>query len=113
MHLFVCCTLFLILYQSFLASHYCRESTSKLYLEPIWDSKAHLYKIYKTDYCQMHNEKPQYSIRNLIRRDSPFKAKKDLCDTFVAFETENLTEDKYSNHIKLKKEARNEKSRDK
>uniref|UniRef100_A0A6P7FRH8 Uncharacterized protein LOC114331901 n=1 Tax=Diabrotica virgifera virgifera TaxID=50390 RepID=A0A6P7FRH8_DIAVI len=40
-----------------LESHYCRATSSKLYLEPIWTSKSQLYKFYKSDFCINQNEK--------------------------------------------------------
>lgn len=100
-----------------LESHYCRASTSKLYLEPIWNSKAHLYNVYKSDFCKNQNERP-VSIATFHKefdkkRLSLYRPKKDLCDTCVAFETKNLIEEKYNEHIKLKEEARNEKLKDK
>lgn len=100
-----------------LESHYCRTSTAKLYLEPIWNSKAHLYKVYKNDYCKTRNEK-SVSIATFHKefdkkRLSLYKPKKDLCDCCVAYQTGNLTEEKYNEHITLKNEARNEKSADK
>lgn len=39
-------------------SHYCRASTKKLYLEPIWKSKSDLYDFYKKDWCQQKAIKP-------------------------------------------------------
>ncbi|CAH1966651.1 unnamed protein product [Acanthoscelides obtectus] len=100
-----------------LESHYCRASTSKLYLEPTWNSKAHLYKIYKNDYCTTHNVEP-VSIATFHKefdkkRLSLYKPKKDLCDTCVAFETGNLTEYKYNEHIAFKNAARTAKTVDK
>lgn len=100
-----------------LESHYCRASTSKLYLEPIWDSKAHVYRIYRTDFCKNHNDKP-VSIATFHKefdkkRLCLYRPKKDLCDTCVAFDTGNLTQEKYDEHQGLKNEAREEKSRDK
>lgn len=35
-----------------LESHYCRVSTTKLYLEPMWELKAHLYKVYFNEFCK-------------------------------------------------------------
>lgn len=100
-----------------LESHYCRASTSKLYLEPIWNSKANLYKIYKNEYCKSRNEK-YVSIATFHKefdkmRLSLYRPKKDLCDNCVAYETGNLPEEKYQDHILLKTEARNEKNMDK
>lgn len=101
-----------------LESHYCRSSTSKLYLEPIWESKAHLHKVY-SEFCNAQDEKVKpLSIATFHKefdnkRLSLYKPKKDLCDTCVAFETGNLNEEQYNEHLQLKREAREEKSRDK
>lgn len=99
-----------------LESHYCRASTSKLYLEPIWQSKSHLYRVYK-DFCGDRNERP-LSIATLHKefdnkKLSLYKPKKDQCDTCVSFETGNLSKEKYNEHLQLKKEARDEKLKDK
>lgn len=100
-----------------LESHYCRASTSKLYLEPMWNSKSKLYKLFKEDFCKNRPEKP-VSIATFHKefdkkKLSLYRPKKDLCDICVAFETGNLAEEKYQEHINLKNEARAEKSKDK
>lgn len=41
-----------------LESHYCRASTSKLYLETMWHSKSQLYKFYCQDFCTENKIKP-------------------------------------------------------
>lgn len=100
-----------------LESHYCRSSTSKLYLELIWESKAHLHKVY-SEFCKAQDEKVKpLSIATFHKefdnkRLSLYRPKKDLCDTCVAFETGNLNEEQYNEHFQLKKEARDEQSRD-
>lgn len=33
-------------------SHYCRSSSTRRYLEPIWRSKSHVYHFYKNEYCK-------------------------------------------------------------
>lgn len=100
-----------------LESHYCRASTSKLYLEPIWTYKSQLYKLYKTEFCTKRGENC-LSIATFLKefdnkRLSLYRPKKDLCDICVSFETGNLTEEKYNEHVQMKKEARDEKSKDK
>lgn len=96
-----------------LESHYCRASTSKFYLEPMWNSKTKLYKLYTEDFCKNRLEKPlsiaifhkEFDMKNL----SLYRPKKDLCDIRVAFETGNLPEEKYQEHVN---KARAEKSKD-
>lgn len=39
-------------------SHFCRKHTSKLYLEPLWQSKMELYRTYE-EYCEEHSLKQQ------------------------------------------------------
>ncbi|KAK5643020.1 hypothetical protein RI129_009187 [Pyrocoelia pectoralis] len=81
-------------------SHYCRTSTTKLYLEPLWESKAHLYRVYSNEFCKEKNIillciaafHKEFELKNL----SLYKPKKDLCGICVAFETKNLTEMKKS-----------------
>ena len=98
-------------------SHYCRASTKKLYLEPIWQSKTEIYRIYKTDFCQKNYlESSSIFIFNEIFEElnlSLYTPKKDLCDTCEAYKTKNITEEKYVIHQTLKGEARDEKNKDK
>lgn len=98
-------------------SHYCRASSSKLYLEAIWHSKSDLYKFYKTDFCPQNNLTPVsittffkiYEEMNL----AIYRPKKDLCDICVGHQTKNLSDEMYQLHQQLKEEARAEKQRDK
>lgn len=98
-------------------SHYCRKDTSKLYLEPIWTSKAQLYKFYVADYCSQEQSNAMSLSTFCSTFDqlnlSLFRPKKDLCDLCEGFKTGNVTELKYRDHIIKKEEARNEKDRDK
>lgn len=98
-------------------SHYCRASSTKLYLDSIWHSKSDLYQFYKADFCTQHNLTPVsittffkcYEEMNL----SIYKPKKDLCDICVAHSTNNISEEMYQLHQELKEEARIEKETDK
>lgn len=102
-------------------SHYCRASSSKLYLEPVWNTKRALYNFYCNDFCQNHNATPiiQYNNINNIWFDirgkniSLFKPKKDECDICITFETGNLSIEEKLLHDKIKIEARCEKETDK
>lgn len=81
----------------------------------MWNSKTQLYRFYKEDFCKDRPKKP-VSIATLefdIKHLSLYRSKKDLCDICVAFETGNLPEEKYQEHINLKNQARVEKSQDK
>lgn len=97
-------------------SHYCRSSSSKLYLEPNWRSKSALYKFYK-QWCQT-NSTLSVSIASFSHvfeemNLSLFQPKKDECDICVAHRTGNLAQDIYEIHQLKKKEAREEKAKDK
>ncbi|KAK6166780.1 hypothetical protein SNE40_023402 [Patella caerulea] len=99
-----------------LPSHYCRSSTSRLYLQSDIKSFSHLYGIYK-EYCTTAEIKSVSikvfkSVLNEMKV-SIFHPKKDQCDVCCSFETGNLQEEVYRNHIQKKNEARNDKETDK
>ena len=98
-------------------SHYCRAQSDKLYLEPIWDSRAHVYREYKA-YCNERNEKP---VDDRVFADECndlklgiFSPRKDQCDLCVGFANKNpeITDEMYETHRKRKDEARNAKKQD-
>ena len=94
----------------------CRASTSKMYLEPLWDTKIDLYRSYK-DFCIFHN-KPYGSLTIFIqvfeeKNLSLFVPKKDQCDTCYAFKAGNVSKEDYDQHITEKNRTRAEKERDK
>nr|XP_022904026.1 uncharacterized protein LOC111416287 isoform X2 [Onthophagus taurus] len=99
-------------------SHYCRARSSKLYLEPIWQSKADLYLEYQK-YSQQENPqvktlsiKTFYAIFDEMNL-SLYQSKKDQCDLCANFKANNLSEEEYLQHQKRKEEAREEKVKDK
>nr|CAI5843645.1 unnamed protein product [Callosobruchus analis] len=100
-----------------LESHYCRSSSSKLYLEPMWTSINELYKFYSEHYCDENSIIPvsrtaffeKFNKENL----SIYIPKKDMCDICVAYDTRNIGQEEYDLNQEMKKEAREEKSRDK
>lgn len=98
-------------------SHYCRSSSSKLYLEPIWISKSEVYQFYKNNWCPRFNEDPlSIATFSYVFEDmnlSLFKPKKDECDVCIAYKTKNLGDEEYRDHIMKKDEARLEKDNDK
>lgn len=98
-----------------LESHYCRKSTSKLYLEPSWTTKSELYRFYKENWCKDLAPLSITSFTNMFEdmNLSLFSPKKDECDVCVAFRTKNLDEEAYQIHLTKKQEARDEKTKDK
>lgn len=100
-----------------LESHYCRASTSKLYLEPIWKSKRSLYDVYAHEWCSEKNVKP-LSIFTFEKYFAKFNLslyipKKDQCEICAEHEAGNLDDTKFQQHQIRKREARNEKQIDK
>lgn len=101
-----------------LSSHYCRKDSQKLYLEQVFRTKIDLYRVYET-YCK-DNDKKTYIVSFPIFDDmltqmniSLYKPKKDKCDVCCSFETNNINEMDYKNHLERKDRARKEKEDDK
>lgn len=99
-------------------SHYCRKESSKLYLEQFFQTKQELYKLYKK-YCE-DNSFPElvlstpvfdqvFSDMNLAL----YQPRKDRCDTCCGYETKNISEEEYQEHLRKKERARQEKNKDK
>lgn len=87
-------------------SHYCRASTSKLYLEPLWQSKRELYRFYKNTWCVEQNAEVVSitsfsSIFNKMNL-SLYRLKKDQCDVCMGYKTKNIAEEVYQEHLVLK-----------
>lgn len=83
-----------------LPSHYCRQSTSKLYLEPVIQSKAQLYRLY-SDYSQSRNE-PVVSrklFESVLFEENIglYTPKKDACDVCCAHKAGNLSDEQFKN----------------
>lgn len=98
-------------------SHYCRQNSSKNYIEPNWNFKRELYFFYVNDWCTKHNvtalSRCKFSQMFDDLNFSPFKPKNDLCVTCESFKSGNLACTVYEAHILRKEEARMEKSTDK
>ncbi|XP_067635557.1 uncharacterized protein [Eurosta solidaginis] len=78
-----------------LPSHYCRSTSSKLYLEPVIETKSQLYSLYKNNALEL--SLPVVSrcyFDNIFSEEniSLFKPKKDECNTCIAFKTGNISE---------------------
>ncbi|CAH1963625.1 unnamed protein product [Acanthoscelides obtectus] len=52
-------------------SHYCRASSSKLYLEPMWASTNQLYGFYKCHHCPDSGDEPKFDTLNYYKSIRP------------------------------------------
>lgn len=102
-----------------LPSHYCRRSTTKQYIEPIYgDNVSGLYREYSKQ-CEERTPpvKPmsRFTFENVFHEKNIGLQipKKDRCDTCIAYETKHIDEITYRNHIESKEAARTEKIADK
>lgn len=99
-----------------LPSHYCRVDTKKLYLEENFKNKTEVYNLY-IKHCEQQQNSP-LSICTFMDTLSEMniaihRPKKDQCDLCCSYKVGNTTEEQYKNHMRRKKQARNEKKRDK
>lgn len=90
-------------------SHYCRANTSRMYVESSFRSKSHMYKVY-LDYAQSKKSKPvcRQIFCDILeeKKVSIHKPRKDQCDTCCSYQTGNVGQDAYEEHIIKKDEAR-------
>lgn len=97
-------------------SHYCRQSTSMVYLETLWLSKYEVYRAYQ-EYCIENGGKPfKYKrFRDIMdeMKIQIFKPRKDQCDTCVAHKNGNISDEIYNRHLGNKINAQAEKTKDK
>lgn len=97
-------------------SHYCRKSTSKVYLEPLFQSLQQLYRVYVEE-CKSEEKDfvSRFTFSNIIsdKNVALFKPKKDQCDTCVQHKVGQLSDEDWGNHIRNKEKARTEKQKDK
>ena len=96
-------------------SHYCRRDSTKLYLEPVFNTFSSLYRGYQT-YCGENGHKAVSDciLRMVFKQMnlSLFKPKKDQC-VCVQYEESNKDKEAYEKHIKLKDMARRQNTLDK
>jgi len=96
-------------------SHYCRSSSSKLYVESTFRSYSHMHAVY-CDYQLLHNPgRPPVSRQVFVDVMQSMKIdihspRKDQCDVCCSFKTGNITALEYNKHIVKKDEAREAKS---
>ncbi|KAL4716227.1 hypothetical protein ACJJTC_004721 [Scirpophaga incertulas] len=101
-----------------LPSHYCRQSSSKLYLEPLIQSNlpTQLYRLY-VDYSKSRHETvaSRSLFGSVLEKENIglFQPKKDACDQCCAHRAGNISDETYQRHIELKNMARAEKNKDK
>lgn len=96
--------------------HYCRQSSSKLYLEPLIQSKSSLYNLY-VEQCNTKG-KTFVSRKTFIdifeeKNLSLFQPKKDQCDICCGYKTNNISDEDYNKHIQDKDRSRHKKNMDK
>lgn len=90
-----------------LPSHYSRMRSSKLYLEPIIETKAQLYNMYK-ERCEQEN-KTIFSRKTFLeifhsKNLAIYMPKKDKCDKCCQYECGNLDELNWNLHQKKRNE---------
>lgn len=97
-------------------SHYCRASSSKLYLEPVWSSMREMHRHF-VQKCQEETKqsaswKTFLSVVKKLNLDI-YTPKKDQCNECTMYKNGNLDEAIYENHTTMKNQARSEKEQDK
>ncbi|KAG8317448.1 hypothetical protein J6590_108362 [Homalodisca vitripennis] len=101
-----------------LPAHYCRSTSTSLYLETTIVSKTQLYDLYKNQ-CQTSSAVPlsRFTFDKIFKQKNLAinAPKKDKCDLCSAFEIKNgtVTEEEYNKHIIDKEQAREQKQIDK
>lgn len=98
-----------------LPSHFCRAESTKLYLEPIFECKAEVYRTYVKELPEGEVPVSRALFDNLFDEEnlSIFRPKKDLCDVCERFNKQLITKTEYDEHIANKERARKEKGNDK
>ncbi|KAF0712766.1 Uncharacterized protein FWK35_00032170, partial [Aphis craccivora] len=99
-----------------LPSHYCRQSSSKLYVQSDIKSYAQLYQLY-IEYSNNVSVQPlsRFSFDRMCRAEkiSIFSPRKDQCDLCCQYKAGNLSDNSFNAHRKKKDEARAQKEADK
>ncbi len=96
--------------------HYCHQSTSKSYLEPIWQSKLKLFREYE-DYCYRNSKQKVTTtifddVMNELKIEL-FSPRKDQCDTCISHGLGHISNHDFAVHIQKKNDARAAKEYDK
>nr|CAH7728671.1 unnamed protein product [Callosobruchus chinensis] len=97
-------------------SHYCRSSTARLYLEPVFQSKMDVYREYEK-YCGTKSQKPfseKIFFKTLEKENIKlYRPRKDQCDTCIAHTLGNIDDKTFNLHQRRKDLARSSKENDK
>ena len=97
-------------------SHYCRSSSSKMYLEPAFKSINHLHGEYIRSSAEHGIQALSRQVFTRMFKDlnlSLFHPKKDQCDTCCAFKAGNIDAITWKDHCNKKDTARAMKQKDK
>lgn len=99
-----------------LPSHYCRQSSSKLYLEPVFTSKSQVYSEYSKNIKNCEMKPVSWPKFNSIFEEiniALYQPKKDQCDLCCAHDVGNITDEVWKIHLQNKDDARDAKAIDK
>lgn len=97
-------------------SHYCRASTQKLYLEPVWESKVALFKEYKQNFCVDNSSSASWSVFSRVMYKlniDLYQPKKDQCETCIKHKLGTVSDEEFKIHQNKKDKSRAEKEKDK
>lgn len=87
-----------------------------MYLEPLWNSLADLYRFYMTEICNADVQPlSQCAFEQTFneKRLRIFRRRKDECETCLSYRMGNITTEEYDEHRTMKEEARLEEEKDK
>ncbi|CAG9828795.1 unnamed protein product [Diabrotica balteata] len=94
-------------------SHYCRSSTSKLYLETTFQSYKEVHDVYKSYEPQSAVGYDVFSKEMTNTNIDVYHPRKDQCDLCFSHKLGNVKQEDYESHISQKNRARKEKIKDK
>lgn len=86
-------------------SHYCRKESTKLYLEPIIQSKRELYRIYVKEATKKAQRVASRKLfEDVLKGENIalFQPKKDACDLCCSYKVGNISEEEYQQHLSRK-----------
>jgi len=95
-------------------SHYCRQSTSKIYVESTFVSLSSMYKVFQ-EWCQEKNI--TYATKTIFCKTlnteniKIHQPRKDQCDICVGYKLGSVSETVYNRHVNRKTMAREEKNK--
>lgn len=96
-----------------LPAHYCRATSTKLYLEPHFQSISEVYTVYKKTQPETVVSRQVFADEFRTINIGLFMPKKDQCDKCCAYKVGNLSESDYAGHMSRKEDARISKESDK